>query len=254
MFKPAAGCDVGCFGERGEVIPDTGRFVLRASLKHNLFNVFEVESDHEFRIRITGVKTKLFTTHYTGRLDNPVQLSLMNLSYHRLGTIEFADIDRDADIDREPITLQFDIDVRTQPIPTHIVFYSTRESVLSQAKNTYCDGAMLTGLKLSINANSNVVRMSDARERLQQLTAENFPEYLPRIDKRGGVFILPFGDLPFTQMDSSRNNLHGSCTWECEPWPHDHGHYPDIFTVWIALMFKDKILDVHKNYVQGRRL
>ncbi len=101
-----------------------------------------------------------------------------------------------------------------------------------------------------------MIDVTDARAYLQNLTASRFPEFQARIDHRGGLVCLPFGDLPTTWMDGSQNYAHGRAEWVYESdgaAPEAEFDYTDRFEFYIILEYKDKFLDLHESYADVRR-
>ena len=108
-----------------------------------------------------------------------------------------------------------------------------------------------------MNTHTNAINYSnrDHRQRLNALTATHFHEYVPAINKRGGVLTIPFAGINVGNLDEYSNKCHGSISvaFDRDSFNDNVAHLKtdDVFNVVCILVYKDKFLEVSNNYAES---
>jgi len=266
-FARPSVAECGVFGERGSILPSVDRMSVSFhwcdKMSERLFNTFEMrnyynDSTHhkeEYRLQVVSQSTFLHTTHYRAKLNMPVQLALGGMEFTSLGVITFASDGRDVD----GHDISFVTQLETNPEPVFLIFYARRiwDDVPNQFKRTYNDGCAITRLSLQIGGCSNAFALgnSDNHGVLQQMTASHFPEYMPRIDRTGGVVAVAYSGLmhgAWVARDSIE--LRGVARCEMQYYASfERYDYEDKFELCVLALSNARSLEISKNYARAHQ-
>ena len=264
--KPAPMVDIGCFDARGDIVPSVDKFFvsLRYSGQNDrMFNLNDMRGIsvdaavantpfESYRLNVVGVTSTLHTMHIrnSSQDDLPRHLGLLDVVNTLLDEVSFARAAAEGvSAYATEATVSFRFEFRDKP--RWVMFHTRRMQAPHQFERTYNDGAAITRLQLHLNTMSNVIDYysRDYFERMNAFTSLHFKEYLPPIERRGGACVFAFSEMPNSYM-ASTNEMFGrlQCTYDV----HDDGRpyldYAHKFEVYCTLIYKDKILELNKNY------